>query len=70
MSVKPGVTDYASIEYSDENELLSQSPDPEKTYVEQIMPAKLLQNLKYIREQNFAMDLKIIWLTLKKIFAS
>ena len=41
LSVKPGITDYASIEYSEENELLAKSKDPEKTYIEEIMPAKL-----------------------------
>lgn len=67
LSVKPGLTDYASIEYINESEILKQSDDPEKTYVEVIMPAKLELNKKYIREQSFTTDLKIIGRTLIQI---
>jgi lipopolysaccharide/colanic/teichoic acid biosynthesis glycosyltransferase len=67
LSVKPGITDYASIQYSDENELLAKSVDPEKTYIEEVMPAKLLLNLKYINEISLLTDLKIIGLTVRKI---
>ena len=67
LSIKPGITDFASIEYVRENELLSQSPHPEKTYIEEIMPAKLALNLKYVREQSFLTDMKIILQTVKAI---
>jgi lipopolysaccharide/colanic/teichoic acid biosynthesis glycosyltransferase len=67
LSIKPGITDFASIEYVRENELLSQSPNPEKTYIEEIMPAKLELNLKYVREQSFVTDMKIILQTIKAI---
>jgi lipopolysaccharide/colanic/teichoic acid biosynthesis glycosyltransferase len=67
LSIKPGITDFASIEYVRENELLSQSPNPEKTYIEEIMPAKLVLNLKYVREQSFLTDMKIILQTIKAI---
>ena len=67
LSIKPGITDFASIEYVRENELLSQSPNPEKTYIEEIMPAKLALNLKYVREQSFLTDMKIILQTAKAI---
>lgn len=67
LSVKPGITDYASIEYSNENELLAKSAEPEKTYIEEIMPAKLLLNQKYISEQGLLTDLKIIFKTIAKI---
>jgi len=67
LSIKPGITDFASIEYVRENELLSQSPHPEKTYIEEIMPAKLALNLKYVREQSFLTDMKIILQTIKAI---
>jgi len=67
LSIKPGITDFASIEYVRENELLSQSPNPEKTYIEEIMPAKLELNLKYVREQSFLTDMKIILQTVKAI---
>ena len=69
LSVKPGITDYASIEYSEENELLAKSNDPERTYIDEIMPAKLLLNQKYIAEKSLATDIKIIWLTFKKIIS-
>lgn len=67
LSVKPGITDYASIEYSKENEILAKATDPEATYINEIMPAKLSLNLKYIREQSFIIDIKIILQTLVKI---
>ncbi len=69
LSVRPGITDYASIEYSRENDLLAASPDPEKTYIEEIMPAKLELNHKYIREQGLLTDLKIIFRTFLKIIS-
>ncbi len=68
LSVKPGITDYASIVYFDENQLLGQSENPEKTYTEVIMPNKLKLNLKYIEEKSLYVDLKIIFSTLIKIF--
>ena len=67
LSVRPGLTDYASIRYVNENELLATSPDPEKTYIEEIMPDKLNLNLKYIDEQSIWVDMKIIFKTMKAI---
>jgi len=67
LSIKPGITDFASIEYVRENELLSASSDPEETYIKEIMPAKLELNLKYLREQSFLTDMKIILQTIKAI---
>jgi len=67
LSVKPGITDYASIEYVNENEVLAKANDPESTYISEIMPHKLQLNLQYIREKSFATDLKIIFRTLGKI---
>jgi lipopolysaccharide/colanic/teichoic acid biosynthesis glycosyltransferase len=67
LNVKPGLTDYASIEYSNENEILGKALNPEQTYIDEIMPAKLKLNLKYISEKSFGVDLKIIWRTIKKI---
>jgi lipopolysaccharide/colanic/teichoic acid biosynthesis glycosyltransferase len=69
LSVKPGITDYASIEYSEENDLLAKSNDPERIYIDEIMPAKLLLNQKYIAEKSLTTDIKIIWLTFKKIIS-
>lgn len=67
LSVKPGITDYASIEYSNENELLGKVENPEQVYIDEIMPAKLKLNLKYIEEQGISTDLKIIFKTIGKI---
>jgi lipopolysaccharide/colanic/teichoic acid biosynthesis glycosyltransferase len=69
LSVKPGITDYASIEYSEENDLLAKSNNPEGTYINEIMPAKLRLNQKYIAEKNLTTDIKILWLTFKKIIS-
>ena len=65
LSVRPGITDLASIEYRDENRLLADSVDPEATYVGQIMPAKLALCEKYVRTRTFFGDLVIIVRTLK-----
>ena len=67
LSVRPGLTDYASIRYVNENELLATSADPEQTYIQEIMPDKLNLNLKYIDEQSIWVDMKIIFKTLKAI---
>ena len=64
LSVKPGLTDYASLEYVNENKILAGFSDPEKAYIEQIMPAKLELNLQYIKEQGLLADLNIIIKTL------
>ncbi|HRH03514.1 MAG TPA: sugar transferase [Bacteroidia bacterium] len=69
LSVKPGITDYASIAYSNESELLKEASDPEKFYIETVFPAKLELNLKYIAEKSFWKDLQLIFLTLKKILS-
>lgn len=67
LSIKPGITDYASIEYSNESELLGRAKDPEQLYIHEIMPAKLQLNLKYIAEKGMITDLKIILNTVLKI---
>lgn len=67
LNVKPGLTDFASLEYINENELLATSNNPEQTYIETIMPAKLLLNKKYIGQISLLTDLKIIFRTMKKI---
>lgn len=67
LSVRPGITDYSSIEYSNENELLGTAVDPEKVYIEEIMPSKIILNLKYIQNKNIKEYFKIIFLTLFKI---
>ena len=67
LQVKPGITDYASLYYFKENELLAKSIDPQKTYIEEIMPAKLKLNEKYLENPTVFHDLKIIFKTFTKI---
>ncbi|MBD3661782.1 MAG: sugar transferase [Arenibacter algicola] len=68
LSIKPGITDYASIYFRNENEILNSSSNPEKKYIEEVMPLKLELNKKYIKEKGLLTDLKIIFMTLKSIF--
>lgn len=67
LSVRPGITDYASIEYIDENTILAQAADPDKTYIEQIIPAKIALNMRYIEHQTLGEYFKIIFLTFANI---
>lgn len=63
LSVRPGITDYASIEYVDENEILGNADDPDRVYVEEIMPAKIKLNMRYIENRSLNEYFKIIGLT-------
>lgn len=65
--VQPGITDYASIEFRNENEILGNSSDPEETYIEEIMPTKIELNMKYIRNISLAQDIKLILNTILAI---
>lgn len=67
LSVCPGITDYASIEYVDENEILGKADDPDKAYIEQIMPDKIRYNMKYINNQSVKEYFKVIFLTIYRI---
>lgn len=67
LSVRPGITDYASLEYFNENILLESSHDPERTYIEEIMPAKINLNMKFIKNPTFSEYIKIIFLTVWQI---
>ena len=67
LDVKPGITDYASLEYFRENELLAKSKDPEKTYINEIMPNKIALNYKYLKNPTLLHDFKIIFKTILKI---
>ncbi|MEO6883152.1 MAG: sugar transferase [Bacteroidia bacterium] len=69
LSVRPGITDYASIKFANENELLGKVSNPEELYIQEVMPEKLNLNLKYIREKNFFTDVKIIFKTIFRILA-
>jgi lipopolysaccharide/colanic/teichoic acid biosynthesis glycosyltransferase len=67
LTVRPGLTDYASIRYVNENEILAASDNPEETYIHEIMPDKLALNLQYIEEQSIWVDVKIMFMTLQAI---
>jgi len=67
LNVKPGITDLASIQFINENELLAKAEHPEEYYIKEIMPAKLKINLEYVHNRAFFKDLLLIFKTLSKI---
>ena len=67
LNVKPGITDYASLEYFDENELLGKSENPQETYIKEIMPAKLELNKKYLSNPTISHDISIMCKTFMKM---
>ncbi|OFZ65268.1 MAG: glycosyl transferase [Bacteroidetes bacterium RIFCSPHIGHO2_02_FULL_44_7] len=69
LNVRPGITDIASLEYFRENELLGQAEDPQKVYIEEIMPAKIELNKKYLERPTIGHDMAIMWKTLLKILS-
>lgn len=70
LKVKPGITDYASIEYANENEILGAASDPDRVYIQDIMPSKIELNLRFIHNNSINEYFKIIFLTIKKILNS
>lgn len=67
LSVPPGITDYASIEYKDENAILGRATDPDRAYIEEVMPVKLRYYQRYVAERNLWVDFTLILKTLKAI---
>jgi lipopolysaccharide/colanic/teichoic acid biosynthesis glycosyltransferase len=67
LSIRPGITDYASIDYVDENVLLGTTDDPEKMYIETIMPDKIRRNMRFVENQTVKEYFKIIFLTVLHI---
>lgn len=68
LSVRPGITDLASIEYRDESAVLARASDPERSYVEEVMPAKLALAARYVRTQSLVGDLRLILRTIKAVW--
>ena len=68
LSMKPGITDYASIMFRDEVEILNKAENPEKLYIETIMPKKMAINKKYVHNNNIIVDLKIVVKTILTMF--
>lgn len=69
LNVRPGITDLASLEYFKEGELLGKAEDSHKTYIEEIMPAKIELNKKYLANPSLSNDLRIMWRTFLKIIS-
>lgn len=67
LEVRPGITDYASVEYIDENRILGEADDPDRVYVERIMPDKIRLNMKYIENRSVKTYFSVIFLTLRKL---
>ena len=67
--VRPGITDYASIAYRNENDMLEGAQDPERMYIEQIMPDKIELNMKYLREISPAADIRLILRTIAAVIS-
>ena len=67
LSVRPGITDLASIEYRDESSVLAQAADPEQAYIHEVLPRKLALSAKYVDEATLWGDVRLIWRTLVAI---
>ena len=67
LSVRPGLSDRATLEFVGEEELLAKSDDPEKTYIEEIMPRKMAHYLRYVENPSLVEDLKIIFATVGQV---
>jgi lipopolysaccharide/colanic/teichoic acid biosynthesis glycosyltransferase len=65
--VRPGITDYAAIEFCNEEAILARYPNPQEAYVKEILPAKIALYKKYISEQSFKTDFTIIFKTLGRL---
>lgn len=64
LSVRPGITDRASIEFKDENEILARAADPNKAYIEQVLPIKLAFYQEYVKNRSFIGDIALIFKTI------
>lgn len=67
LDVRPGITSLASIRYRNENEILGASDDPDRTYIEKVMPDKIAIDLEYVPKANLLTDIKLIFSTFKEI---
>ncbi len=67
LQVRPGITDFAAIEYRDEEQILARSADPERAYVEEVLPAKIRLYERYLAEASLATDIRLIFRTIGAI---
>ena len=70
LSVLPGITDYASIQFHNEGEILKGHPDPDRAYMKLIRPEKIRLQLEYVRTRSFILDMKILAATAATLFAT
>lgn len=68
LSVRPGITDRASIEFKDENAMLGRAADPHYAYIHHVMPIKIRYYIEYVQNQSFLGDIRIILSTLRAVF--
>lgn len=68
LKVRPGITSLASIRYRNENDILAASEDPDRTYIEQVMPDKLAIDLEYVDRATLWNDIRLIFSTFREIF--
>lgn len=67
LSVRPGITSLASIRYQNENEILATAEDPDRAYIEQVLPDKLSIDLEYVSQANLWTDIKLIFTTIREV---
>lgn len=67
LSVRPGITDRASIEFKDENQILGNAVDPHLAYINEVLPIKLRYCEDYVKNRSFCMDIKIIFSTIRAL---
>jgi lipopolysaccharide/colanic/teichoic acid biosynthesis glycosyltransferase len=70
LSVRPGITDWASIEFRNESELLSRAANPQEAYEREVLPVKLAYYVDYVRNRSFCGDLRIIAATIAAVFSA
>lgn len=70
LSVRPGITDWASIKFKDENRILGEASDPESAYVKQVLPVKQSYYIDYVNNRSFFGDIVIVLATIRAIFSS
>ena len=68
LSVRPGITDFASVRYRNESELLARAQNPEREYIDVVLPTKLRYALHYVDNPSLASDLRVLGLTLRTVF--
>jgi lipopolysaccharide/colanic/teichoic acid biosynthesis glycosyltransferase len=68
LSVRPGITDPASLEFIDEARLLARAADPERAYIEQVLPVKIQHAVDYAQQASLATDVAVLWRTVRTLW--